>query len=268
MTSPTIFNFDSTTVRVVTGTNGEPWFIAADVCAVLDFSNPSETLKRLDEEERTLISIEGASNGLQVNAINESGLYTLVLGSRKPEAKRFKKWVTSEVLPTIRKTGSYAIPTTPMPLTKGAEAAGELLFLEAVVKSLNIAPSGHLGGVRNIAIKYDQTATLAILPQYAIDAPTSSTTGSSEPTASASTLLKKHDIKMSTVKFNTKLVEIGMLADMTRPSTSSPTGFKTFKAVVGKGLDYGKNVTNPGNPRETQPHWYSHKFLDLIDLLK
>jgi hypothetical protein len=116
--------------------------------------------------------------------------------------------------------------------------------------------------------KHYKADFIPLLPQYAIDAPTSSTTGSSEPTASASTLLKKHDIKMSTVKFNTKLVEIGLLADMTRPSTSSPTGFKTFKAVVGKGLDYGKNVTNPGNPRETQPHWYSHKFLDLIDLLK
>jgi hypothetical protein len=199
--------------------------------------------------------------------LTEADVLRLIVRSSLPEAVRFEKWVFEEVLPTIRKTGSYSIPTTPMPLTKGAEAAGELLFWEAAVKSLNIAPSGHLGGVRKIAATYG-LATLDQLPTYAIDAPTSSTTGSSEPTASASTLLKKHDIKMSTVKFNTKLVEIGMLADMTRPSTSSPTGFKTFKAVVGKGLDYGKNVTNPGNPRETQPHWYSHKFLDLIDLLK
>jgi hypothetical protein len=160
-----------------------------------------------------------------------------------------------------------ALVAAPQP-TNHTEATAALLFWDAAVKSLNIAPSGHLGGVRAIATTYGYAALLPHLPNYAIDAPTSSTTGSSEPTASASTLLKKHDIKMSTVKFNTKLVEIGLLADMTRPSTSSPTGFKTFKAVVGKGLDYGKNVTNPGNPRETQPHWYSHKFLDLIDLLK
>jgi hypothetical protein len=150
----------------------------------------------------------------------------------------------------------------------GDVAAAEVRLWDITSKLLSVAPSGVLGGVQHIYKTNNLQHLLPILPQYAIDAPTSSTTGSSEPTASASTLLKKHDIKMSTVKFNTKLVEIGLLADMTRPSTSSPTGFKTFKAVVGKGLDYGKNVTNPGNPRETQPHWYSHKFLDLIGLLK
>lgn len=104
---PAVFSFNSLDVRVV-DRGGEPWFVAADVCSVLAVGNPSEALKRLDADERTLISIEGASNGLPVNAVNESGLYSLILGSRKPEAKKFKKWVTSEVLPAIRKTGSYS----------------------------------------------------------------------------------------------------------------------------------------------------------------
>ena len=81
---------------------GEPWFVAADVCRALGLGNSSDVIKRLDEDERTLVSIEGASNGLPVNAVNEPGLYALILGSRKPEAKAFKRWITHEV---IRETG-------------------------------------------------------------------------------------------------------------------------------------------------------------------
>lgn len=99
------FNFDGEAVRVHVDEHGEPWFVAADVCRVLDISNPSDALKRLDDDERTLVSTEGGGPGL--NLVSEAGLFTLVLGSRKPEAKRFKRWVTHEVLPQIRKTGSY-----------------------------------------------------------------------------------------------------------------------------------------------------------------
>lgn len=110
---PQIFSFDNQTVRTVEK-DGEPWFVAADVCAVLAIANPTMAMNRLDDDERTLTTIEGASNGLPVNVVNESGLYSLIMTSRKPEAKRFKKWVTSEVLPAIRKTGSYqaALPKT------------------------------------------------------------------------------------------------------------------------------------------------------------
>lgn len=87
--------------------NGEPWFVAADVCRALEIGNPTDAMRRLDADERTLVSIEGASNGLPVNAVNEPGLYTLILGSRKPEAKAFKRWITHEVIPSIRKTGGY-----------------------------------------------------------------------------------------------------------------------------------------------------------------
>jgi len=82
--------------------DGDPWFVAADVCKAVGIGNPSEALRRLDEDESTLISTEGASNGLPVNAVSEAGLYSLVLGSRKPEAKEFKRWITHEVIPSIR----------------------------------------------------------------------------------------------------------------------------------------------------------------------
>ena len=87
----------------VTDQNGEPWFVAAVVCRALDIGNPTQAIARLDSDESTLISNEGR----EMNIISEPGLYALVLGSRKPEAKAFKRWVTHEVIPSIRRTGGY-----------------------------------------------------------------------------------------------------------------------------------------------------------------
>lgn len=91
----------------------EPWFVAADVCAVLEHSNAREAIRGLDEDERTTVSNPDgqAGQGAQsFNLISESGLYTLILRSRKPQAQRFRRWVTHEVLPALRKTGRYEIP--------------------------------------------------------------------------------------------------------------------------------------------------------------
>lgn len=108
--------------------DGESWFVAADVCHALDIGNPSDALNRLDDDERTLVSIEGASNGKPVNGVNEPGLYSLVLGSRKPEAKAFKRWITHEVIPAIRKTGGYHVPQSPAEqMAQGILAAQKLL---------------------------------------------------------------------------------------------------------------------------------------------
>lgn len=88
--------------------NNEPWFVAADVCRALGVGNPSQALTRLDEDEKltTLISNEGAATGMSsLSFVSEPGLYSLILGSRKPEAKLFKRWITHDVIPTIRKTG-------------------------------------------------------------------------------------------------------------------------------------------------------------------
>ncbi len=87
---------------------GEPWFVLADVCRKLEIGNPSDAAKRLDEDEKDALDITDPIGRLQRSTvINESGLYSLILTSRKEGAKAFKKWVTAEVLPSIRKTGSY-----------------------------------------------------------------------------------------------------------------------------------------------------------------
>lgn len=95
------------TVRTTT-INDEPWFVAADVCRALDLSNPTIATNRLDEDERAKFNLGRQGEG---TIINEPGLYSLVLGSRKPEAKAFKRWITHDVIPAIRKTGGYVNDT-------------------------------------------------------------------------------------------------------------------------------------------------------------
>lgn len=95
--------------------NSEPWFVAADVCKALEIDNTST--RRLDEDEKaalrlTQTSSNGTAQGRDVSIINEPGLYSLVLGSRKPQAKAFKRWITHEVIPSIRKHGMYATDET------------------------------------------------------------------------------------------------------------------------------------------------------------
>jgi hypothetical protein len=100
------FDFESNHVRVCMGDNGEPLFVAADVLSTLSLDR--KALERLDGDEKGVNSVHTPGGPQDMTVVNESGLFNLVLGSRKPEAKRFKRWVTHEVLPTIRKTGSYA----------------------------------------------------------------------------------------------------------------------------------------------------------------
>lgn len=106
------FSFHNQPVRSLTDSHGEPWFVAKDVCDVLGLSNPSKALLILDDDERTqvspnnLLGLENPGNQ-PVNIVSESGLYRLTMRSRKPMAKEFQRWVTHEVLPSIRKHGGY-----------------------------------------------------------------------------------------------------------------------------------------------------------------
>lgn len=90
--------------------DGEPWFVAADVCRALELDRTWNALQRLDEDEKGTTSISTLGGEQEVSIINEPGLYSLVLGSRKPEAKAFKRWITHEVVPAIRKNGAYLTP--------------------------------------------------------------------------------------------------------------------------------------------------------------
>lgn len=104
-----IFKYENNDVRTVE-MNGEPWFVLKDVCAVLGIGNSRMVVDRLDEDEKGVSRIDTPGGLQNVSIINESGLYNVILRSDKPEAKPFRKWVTSEVLPSIRKHGAYMTP--------------------------------------------------------------------------------------------------------------------------------------------------------------
>lgn len=107
-----VWNYESSEIRTVQ-VNGEPWFVLADVCKVLELSSPHKVADRLENDERNQIPVTDSLGRYQNTAIiNESGLYTVILRSDKPQAKPFRKWVTSEVLPSIRKHGAYMTEQT------------------------------------------------------------------------------------------------------------------------------------------------------------
>ncbi len=109
MTEVQNFDFHGHALRVIDH-DGEPWFVAKDVCDVLGYRDPYAGTRTLDDDEKLLHTLCVAGQTRETSIINESGLYSLVLRSNKPDAKAFKKWVTSEVLPSIRKHGAYLTP--------------------------------------------------------------------------------------------------------------------------------------------------------------
>lgn len=112
MSIPSVFSFEDANVRTI-GTPDLPLFVAIDICNALQHSNPRKAIKDLVDPEDLIKSEIETNGGRQtVNCVNESGLYALIFGSKLESAKRFKRWVTSEVLPTIRKTGHYEASET------------------------------------------------------------------------------------------------------------------------------------------------------------
>jgi prophage antirepressor-like protein len=125
------YDFETNAVRVVM-VEGEPWFVAVDVCRVLEIKNSRDALARLDDDEKG-VGISDTLGGKQtVNTVNESGLFALIFTSNKPAAKRFRKWVTSEVLPAIRRDGAYvadgAVASDDDNVTLGKDEYIELLL--------------------------------------------------------------------------------------------------------------------------------------------
>ena len=147
--------------------DGEPWFVAADVCRALEISNTAMAVARLDDDEKVTISLtDSVGRPHQTTLINEFGLYNLILGSRKPEAKQFKRWITHEVIPAIRRDGEYhALPqeeTDDLPLTDTRRE-----YLHAA-RSIAMASSQSLPLVRTL-LQRAGIDTAPALPQKTPD---------------------------------------------------------------------------------------------------
>ncbi|OOF53885.1 BRO-N domain-containing protein [Rodentibacter genomosp. 2] len=147
-----IFNFEQSSIRVI-AVNNEPWFVAKDLCDTLDIKNPTQALANLDEDERAMFNIgldqrENFDNRVsEINIVSESGMYTLILRCRDAVKKgsiphRFRKWVTAEVLPQIRKTGSYALQNTQLNLPL-AEIQADEEALQIIVNLYHSLREAH-----------------------------------------------------------------------------------------------------------------------------
>lgn len=257
----TTFNFKDNAIRSMMDEQGNPWFVAADIASILEYSEASAMTRHLDADEKTSVNLTDRGQEQTFIAINESGLYSAILKSRKPEAKAFKKWVTSEVLPSIRKTGSYSVPKQQQPskISFDEAAAG----LEIIYRSLNVSESGKLNLFRGLAEDYGVSPNR--LPAYAVDAPTV-TAGSSEPTLPITAILERTGSKLTPVSANKKLNEVGLLKRQSRKSSNGE--LKYYWSITDDGLKYGKNLTSDKNQRETQPHWYVRTMYDLISKIE
>lgn len=265
--APQTFNFEGHPVRIFMR-SGDPWFVAADLCKALNLKNSRVALMALGDDEKGVSSTYTLGGEQQVAVVSEGGMWTLVLRCRDAVIEgtvphRMRRWVTSEVLPSIRRGGSYArkMHESPAPVPLRDQVDAGILLLRAVAEDLKLAPSALLGGYQQLE---SRVGVAGLLPAYAVDAPTSSATGSSEETRSLGELLDIHGVGLSAIAFNRLLMQHGFLVERERPS-SKGCGTKKFKVCVN--LEFGKNLTSTSNPRETQPHWYVAKFAELVDLV-
>lgn len=228
----------------VYGTADEPLFKAKDVAGWLDIQNVSDLVKNIDQDEKVLDSIYTLGGKQDVWLLTEDGLYEVLMQSRKPVAKQFKKGVKT-ILKEIRSTGSYGVQSKP----KDKVDAG-LAWVEGCRRLLNLSDASTLLLMEAVARPLGLP-----LPDYV---------PSRGVTHSASELLKRHGVGMSAVKFNERLVEMGFLTEETRQGRN---GEHRFKVITGRGLEYGENVVSPKSHKETQPHWYDGRFGELVDIV-
>lgn len=164
------FDFNGASVRVVM-LDGEPWFVARDVCKVLEITKVDSAIRNLDADEKGAHTVSTPGGNQEMTIVSEAGLYSLILRSRKPEAKSFKRWVTHEVLPSIRKTGAYAVNQDHAELDINEEllSTTQALVLHInrqLLKGVNL-PAGLLNYARTVCRTF--CVSVPILPPVAVD---------------------------------------------------------------------------------------------------
>lgn len=270
-------NFDDLSMQVfdnpdfgkvrMTLVDGEPWFVGNDIASILGYVIPKNAIRdNVDEDDKVVIQMsdiqDGPSQGLpdhmkgsKITIINESGLYSLILRSEKLEAKKFKKWITSEVIPSIRKTGSFSTkslkPTVPS--TSADYVYGFNAYIAGLKANLNISDASTAGLYNRLAV--------------AMGYPEVDYVPSKGVKFSASTLLEKFGRKGQIHEFNRRMEAKGFLEVKERYSTSKPDHVKKFKALTEAGLRFGENSVSPKNEKEVQPHYYEDKFGELLNIL-
>lgn len=253
-------------VRVITDDASEELlFCANDVTLALGYTNGRKAVldhvDTPDVTKRDMGVVTGkkadGTDAFQVVAttfINESGVYSLIFGSKQERAKEFKRWVTSEVLPSIRKTGQYSIAQPSL----NDKLQVNLTFADWTIKTLNLNEASKICWAKKIAEKFD-------IPTDAL--PSGVNAGTEAPTLhAAKDLLKENNIPFTPVAFNRILMAKGVIHEATRPSRDKNKPWKW--KVLNKGFEcFGQNIQDPNFQSQTQIKWYDNRFRDLLEFV-
>lgn len=249
-------NPDFGSVRIIEDASGELLFCANDVTNALGYANGRDAvLRHVDEgdvaKRYTAIPNQYGTSVMQsVTYITESGLYALIFGSKQERAKKFKHWVTSEVLPSIRKTGKYSISEPSF----AEQVNANLAFAEWNIKQFNLNEASKMCWSRKIEERFGLVT--GTLPQFV-------NAGTDHPTIhSARELLKEYGVGISVQAFN-KLLEVkGIVKTVTRPGRGKKVhSWKVLQPAYDK---YGQNVQDPQHQKQTQIKWYDNLFTELL----
>lgn len=229
-----VFQYEGKQVRTVEK-DGETWWVLKDVCAVLGILKHRDVAARLDADERGSVRVDTLGGTQEMVCVNESGLYHVILRSDKPQAKPFRRWVTKEVLPEIRRKGSYGENRAVAAL---AEQVGQLA--EMVTKMAD-----DLYGRK-------EPEQIRLIPLER------------KETYSASELLKYNGIGMSVYEFNQVMEEKGYMEEIVlRPLRKGKE--RRCKVLTEKGLPYGENREQIRCNKGHQPGYYPECFLVLVE---
>lgn len=237
------------------GTPENPLFCLADVCNAVELTNPSSVKSRLDREDVQLIDLHALNYQMVGNSmatfVNEAGFYDVLLFSTSPKVKPFRRWVTHEVLPSIRKTGQYSIAQPSL----NDKLQANLTFADWTIKTLNLNEASKICWAKKIAEKFD-------IPTDAL--PSGVNAGTEAPTLhAAKDLLKENGIPFTPVAFNKILMAKGVIHEATRHSRDKNKPWKW--KVLNKGFEcFGQNIQDPKFQSQTQIKWYDNRFCDLL----
>lgn len=234
-------------VRTLVNEQSEPLFCLVDVCEVLGLGVQGVS-RRMDDGVISTLPIPDALGRVQSTMfVTEDGLYDVIFDSRKAAARKFRKWVTSEVIPSIRKTGRYEVSSVPREDNK--QLSMELLFAEKASAILRLSEVSKLSMMRTISSKYDMPD---MLPHY-VEA--------EDAALSATELLKKYAPEVSVKAFNERLVECGLLCNLSHTKKNGKV--QHFRSVTDDGLAWGQNFMDSHSSGTTQPKWYESRFVAL-----
>lgn len=242
------------TVRTVT-VDGEPWFCGKDVLKALEYSegsmsNLGTVFGAVPDQWKDRKPFTTSGGVQEILCISEQGLYFFLGRSNKSKALPYQMWIAGEVIPSIRKTGSYGAAVGPKPYS----LMDEFSTLEVAARMLNMNDAGKIL-MMNTWYKVHGLPT-GFLPKYELNG--------GKQLIAATTLLKKFGIGKSAVQFNHKMIEKGYMEVRTRESSK---GVKNFKALTDAASKYGENVVAPQNPHEVQPVYYEDTFVALCEEL-